>query len=235
MRRVVSPRPASYPRRITVSIGPSDPGRASWPLTTTCSRPSPSVRGASRRASVAHVVEGDVDDRPDVQHHPVPLEAVPARELGPSLSDRVEAPDQDVLELRQRDDVTVVVAHRGQVANLGDGDEALVGGRVPGDAVEEVDLAGSAEGSDLEVLQAPHLEAASDHRVQPAELDVLPEALGIGLRRHPVRPGSVHVGPPEREEVDVGVRTGSPPRGGSSSGGRRCRAGPGPAPPVTRW
>ena len=137
------------------------------------------------------LVEGQVDDGPDVEQDAVPLEAVRAGELGPGPADGVEAADEDVLDLREGDDAAVVVAHRRHVADLGDGDEPLVRRRVAGDAVEEVDLARGTEGPDLEVLQAPHLQAAGDHRVQAAELDVLGEGLRVGLRRHPVGPDAV--------------------------------------------
>ena len=82
------------------------------------------MSGASRRATASSSSSGQVDDRPDVEHDPVPLQAVRAGELGARSADGVEAADEDVLDLRQGDDAAVVVAHRRQVADLGDGDRA---------------------------------------------------------------------------------------------------------------
>ena len=136
-----------------------------------------------------------------------------AGKLGAGPSDGVEAADEDVLDLRQGDDAAVVVSHRCHVADLGHCDEPSVRRLVAGDAVEEVELARSRQRADLEVLQAPHLEAPGDHRVQAAELHVLGEGLGVGLRRHPVGPHAAGPGPSEREQIDLAARRdqGDPP------------------------
>ena len=112
-----------------------------------------------------------------------------------------------------------LVAHRREVAHLGHGDEPLVGRVLAADAVEQVDLARRRQPADLEVGQPPHLQPAGDHRVQPAELDVLLEAgrvvgrrVLLGLGRHPERPHAVVVGPAERQHVGRRIGVGGDQR-----------------------
>ena len=85
-------------------MGSSDPGSGELAADDDLLETEPLGEGGQPAGHGVHVVEGDVDDRPDVQHHPVPLEAVRARELGPGLADGVEAADEDVLDSGRRDD-----------------------------------------------------------------------------------------------------------------------------------
>ena len=73
------------------------------------------------------------------------------------------------------DDPAGLVAHDGELAHLGERDEALVGGVVLGDAVVEQHVLGRVEAGDVEVAQPPQVEAAPDHRVHAAHEVVLDE------------------------------------------------------------
>ena len=138
-----------------------------------------------------------------MQHDPVPLQPVGAGNLRPRLADGIEAVDEDVLDLRKGDDPAILVTHGRHVEDLGHSDEAFVRRIVAGDAVEQVRLAGRCDRPDLEVREPPHLESAGDHRVQPTELDIFGERLGVGLGGHPVGALAAFAGPSERELVDV--------------------------------
>ena len=110
-----------------------------------------------------------------------------------------------MLDLGQRDHVAVLVADGRHVAYFGYRDQPPVGLADPGDAVEQVDVTGRRERADLEVLEPPHLQAAGDHRVESAELDVLLERRRIragryvAFRFHPVRAQSAAVRTTERQ------------------------------------
>ena len=116
-------------------------------------------------------------------------------------------PTSTLLDLGQRDDPAVLVADRREVAHLGHGDEALVG-RVRREPTQSNRYTSPArrQAGDLEVRQPPHLQPPGDHRVQPAELDVLLEAArrpdaAPRPGRHPERSLADVVEPPEREHV----------------------------------
>ena len=197
---------------------------AKRPLTTTCSRPRPSVSGAQAPGDRVDLVERQVDRRPDVEHASGSTRAGAASGRSRARRGwRRGTPTSTLSTSGRADRPAVLVAHRGEVAHLGDGDQPLVGlGFVPADAVEEVDVAGRRQAGDPEVRQPPHLQPAGDHRVQPAELDVLLEPSPDRRRRrpsplgrHPVRPHAVVVGSPEREHL------------AAPSGRRRRRRRPG--------
>ena len=143
------------------------------------------------------LVEGQVDDGPDVEQDPVPLQAVRVGELGPRPADRVQAADEDVLDLRQGDDAAVVVAHRRHVADLGHGDRAARSdGMSRATQSNRWTSPGDGRGLISKFFKPPHLQATGDHRVQAAELDVLGEGLRVrtptpssradAVRRRPV-------------------------------------------------
>ena len=69
----------------------------------------------------------------------------------------------------RRGDLPVLVADDGELAHLGQRDEPLVGGVVPGDAVVEQHVLGRLEPGDVEVAQPPQVEPAADHRVDAAD------------------------------------------------------------------
>ena len=90
------------------------------------------------------LLEVGLDDRPDLHPHVVRVELAAggaARRADPA--DRLEAVLHRPLGVRAGA-VTrpVVVAHDGELADLGQGDEPLVGGVVPGDAVVEQHVLG---------------------------------------------------------------------------------------------
>ncbi len=150
------------------------------------------------------LVERQVDDRPDVQQHAVPVESRPVGVVGPGAADRVEAAGERQLDLWNRHGPPGVVADRRHAADLGNGDEATVGRVVPGHAVVGVHIVDRGQADDLEVRQPPHLQAPRDHRVQAAELAILGEALWIDAGsspRHPVRSLAVGGGTSEREHL----------------------------------
>ena len=131
--------------------------------------PRPSVSGRQRRVTASELVERQVDRRPDVEHTRFPC----SRRLGGRsawhAADAVEAGDEHVLELGQRDDPAGRVAHRGEVAHLGQGDEPLVGRVVACDAVEQVQSSAAGRRVMSKLASRHSWRRAGDHRVQAAE------------------------------------------------------------------
>ncbi len=152
------------------------------------------------------VVERDLDHRPDEEHHPVPLQSLAPGALGVRVADAVEACREQVLHLRQRGDVAVLVVDRGEVAHLGDGDEAHVVRVVAGHALEQEHVGQRRHAADLEVAQPPHVQPAGDHRVHPAELDVLLELVAGGGGSHPERTLAIGPGSPVGQRLHGRVR-----------------------------
>ena len=180
---------------------------------TTCSRPRPSVSGASRRATSSKAIERQVDHRPHVEHDPVPLQPSRSGRRLRGVAERVEATDEQVSTSGKPIDVAMLVAHRRDVAHLGDGDQPAVGGPFARPTQSKrwtSPVAGKR--ADLEVLEPPHLQPAGDHRVQPAELDVLLEPSTDPPRAAPVAVRSIQYGrtPPlsARRNVNTSIPSG---------------------------
>ncbi len=136
-----------------------------------------SARGGSE--PVRHVApdpRGQVERRPDEHDHPVLQEPLGGRAV------RLEEPHgrqrlrQDPLHQRQPDDPPRGVARRGEVADLGEGEQPLVLGVVVRDPVEQVDVLDRLQPLEAEVLQPPELEALGDHRVHVAVQQLLAAA-----------------------------------------------------------
>ncbi len=127
------------------------------------------------------LVEVGLDGRPDVQPHVVHVEPGTATERAAGPADRLEAVGQGALDVRQRGDPAVVVAHDDELAHLGQGDEPLVVRVVVRDGVEEQHVLGGLEAGELEVAQPPQVEPAAHHRVHPAHRGVLGHG-AVGLR-----------------------------------------------------
>ena len=90
---------------MTASTGSSDPGTAEPALHDDLLEPEALGERRQPAGDVVELVEGDVDRRPDVEHHPVPLELASLRRARRSAwRMRVEAGDQHVLDLGQGDD-----------------------------------------------------------------------------------------------------------------------------------
>ncbi len=104
-------------------------------------------------------------------------------------ADRLEHPNEHPLELRDGDDAPVVVADRGEVAHLSEGEQPLVLGICPSDAMEDVDVLGGGKPLEGEVGKSPQVQPVGHHRMQPAQDHILHEA---------PRPRT------EREQVDRG-------------------------------
>ncbi len=156
------------------------------------------------------LVEREVDDRPDVQHHPVPVEPRQFGVAGSGAADGVETTGEGELDLWDGDRTTVLVAQRGQPANLRNGNQPAVGRILPGDAIVGVDVVDRWESRDLEVGQAPHVQPPGDHRMEATELAVLGESLTVGRvrRGHPVGTAAVLVGTAERQRKGCHGRIG---------------------------
>ena len=131
----------------------------------------------------ADVGRPQVDHRPHVQEDPVP-DQPPAR-----LAARLEAADalqrlhQHELELGERRDAALLVAHRGEVAHLGDREQPLVLRVRAAAAVEQVDVLGRRQALDRELAEPPQAQAVRHHRVQAAEHLVLDQPVGAGPER----------------------------------------------------
>ena len=113
---------------------------------------------------------------PRVEQHAVPLQAGAA--AAPRLvgAHRLERLAGDPLEVGQPDDPAGVVARRGEVADLGDRDEALVALVVARLRVEEVDVGRGREPLEREVLEPPQVHALRHQRMQAAQVAVLARA-----------------------------------------------------------
>ena len=84
--------------------------------------------------------------------------------------------------MRQRRHLPVLVADDGELAHLGQRDEALVGLVVARDAVVEQDVLGRLEPGDLEVAQPPQVQPPADHRVHAADEVVLDHRPSAGRK-----------------------------------------------------
>ena len=102
--------------------------------------PRPSVLGARRRMHRVDLLRGELDDRPDVQLDAVPQQPPARRSASLEAADPLEGLAEDALELRQRGDPPLLVAHRRQVAYLGEREQALVLRVRVRDAAEHVDV-----------------------------------------------------------------------------------------------
>ena len=148
--------------------------------------PEPVGHPRQARDDLAGLVGLELRLGPGVEQHAVPLQAGAA--AAPRLvgAHRLERLARDALEVGQVDDPAGVVAHRREVADLGDGDEALVALVVARLGVEEVDVGGGREALEREVLEPPQVHALRHQRMQAAQVAVLLEgaALPAGEARH---------------------------------------------------
>ena len=96
--------------------------------TATFSRPSPSVSGRQAAHEAVELVRPQIDRRPDVEQDAVPLQPLGRGAAGLEAADARQGLHQHVLELGELDDPAGGVAHRRQVAHLGDGEQPLVPG-----------------------------------------------------------------------------------------------------------
>ena len=79
-------------------------------------------------------------------------------------------------------DLPVLVAHDGQVADVGEGDEPLIVGYLAAPDAEQVHVGGRGQPGQLEPGEPPHAQPFGDHR--------MPAALRPVLHRRPVRPAA---------------------------------------------
>ena len=146
----------------------------------TCSIPRPSVLGARRRIT-ALISSGERSiDRPDVQLDAVPLQPPARRAASLEAADRSRGPRTS---MRSSSGSAATrpccVAHRRQVAHLGEREQPLVlrRSRARRRGTRRRPPA-TASRSRREVLQPPQLQSVRHHRVQSAEHLVLDEPLG---------------------------------------------------------
>ena len=74
------------------------------------------------------------------------------------------------------------LAHGREVAHLGDGEEALVGGVGAAGAAQEVDVLGRGQTLEVELGQPPQAQPLGHLRVQPAQRLVLDERAAVVAR-----------------------------------------------------
>ncbi len=127
--------------------------------------PEPGGRERQARDERVDLLRAELDRRPHVEQHTVPLQAPARRAVRLEAADRLEHLDEHPLELRDGDDAPVVVADRGEVAHLGEGEQPLVLGICASDAVEEVDVLGRGQPLEGEVRKSPQVQAVAHHRV----------------------------------------------------------------------
>ncbi len=99
---------------------------------------------ASRRKQFADhprtLRQGKIHWRPDVKQHAVPEESFTDRPLCLKHADPGQRLLEHVLKIRQCRQVTVFVIHRRQVADLGDGEQALITRILFGRRAEQVHI-----------------------------------------------------------------------------------------------
>ena len=134
------------------------------------------MAGARLRATRSISSMREVERRPHVQQHTVPLVATFRRKRSLDPAHALEGVEQHPLELRQGDDPSLVVAHGCQVADLAQREQALVLGVRVGDGAGEVDVLGRRQALDGEVGQAPQVQPLDHERVQAVDRVVLDQA-----------------------------------------------------------
>ncbi len=126
----------------------------------------------------AQVLRRELDRRPDMELDAVPLQAPARPPVRLERADALERADQHALELGQRGHRSVLVAERREVADLGDGEQALVLRVRAGHSVEEVEVLAGGQALERELREAGQAQAVGHHRVKAAQHDVLVQAVG---------------------------------------------------------
>ncbi len=148
------------------------------------------------------VLVREVEDGPDVQDHPVAVEALAGRPARLDAADGAQRLEEHALELGQLDHVPRRAAHRGEVADLGHDEEPLVARVALGHRAEEVHVVHGGQALDVEVPQPLQLQALRHHGVHVPEgglLRVAPRGhRAEGEVLHAARPGHRDHDPPER-------------------------------------
>ena len=130
------------------------------------------------------LVDGEVERRPHVEQHTVPVVPTFRRERGLNPAHPLEGVEQHPLELRQGDDPSIVVAYGRQVADLAHRQQTLVLGVGVGDGADEVDVLGGRQTLDGEVGQAPQMQPLDHQRMETVDRVILDQAgVGTGCER----------------------------------------------------
>ena len=227
----VTPRPAGLNMRSTRS-SPLDAQAQLDHL-----EPEPGAHAREAVDDRARLGGREVDRRPGVEQQPVPVQALARRALRLERAHRLERLAHHPLELGQRGDAPVLVAHRREVAHLGERDQALVLRVLARLGAEQVDVLGRRHPLERELAQPPDVHPLGEHRVHAAQVGAL---LAVGARtcaRRPPARARTRRGPPLRQlrlaqragevvvlgaqHVDVGEHR-SP--SGTRARGRRARA-----------
>ena len=140
--------------------------------------PAPAVSGAIWDLQRGQLLDLGVDDRPDVDPDVVHVEpGARGTAGGPDAADRLQAVRDRPLGVGQGDHPSLVVADDGELADLGQGDEPLVGGVSWRDAPVEQHVLRRIEARDVELAQPTKGEPAADHRVHATDQDVLDQVV----------------------------------------------------------
>ena len=124
----------------------------------------------------------EVDRRPGVEQQPVPVQALARRAARLERAHRLERLAHHPLELGQRGDAAALVAHRREVADLGERDEALVLRVLARLGAEQVDVLGRGHALERELAQAPDVHPLGEHRVHAAEVGLAPRRRAPNVR-----------------------------------------------------
>ena len=120
-----TPAPAGVNKRRTRSRSlPS--GSRTTPWMSSISTPRPAVAGGEPPDERPDLLRRQLDRGPDVQQDPVPLRAAARLAVGLEAADALERRHEHALELGQRRHSPVGVAHRREVAHLGEREQPLV-------------------------------------------------------------------------------------------------------------
>ncbi len=116
----------------------------------------------------------DLDDGPDVDPHVVHVELrARGTPSDPGSPDRLQAALHGAFGVWEGGDPAVVVADHSELTHLREGHQPPVRGVLAGDALVQQDVLRRLDPRDVEVAQAPEVQAPADHRMDAAREVVL--------------------------------------------------------------
>ena len=125
--------------------------------------------GKEATHDVAQFLRFQIERRPDIEEYAVPVEALLGAAARLKQANRREGFHEHAFQMRQLHDAPGFIAHRSDVANLGSGEQALVLGIVAGHGVQEINVFDRGHAIDLEIAEAPEMQALPHHGMQAAE------------------------------------------------------------------
>ena len=129
-----------------------------------------------RSGETGQLIQGHVDHGPDVEEEAVGIQPPFGPARGLAGADALKAGGELALDRGKGNNLTRRVPQRRDVVDLRKCHDALVGGVVGGNAVEEVRVLGRRKRGAFEVLQPPQLKALTYQRMHAADDPVLPHA-----------------------------------------------------------